>query len=104
MWAAIPSIRFDGIGARRAWSGVHALLDGRPASLIDVAAVGKRAQWLQAGEDAALSMALRRAENIGRTLGDAVFLARMSEQASANVYLQKRGMTAKQTELNALSP
>ena len=64
------------------WSSVHALLDPvRGDGLTDTAPVLERvpdfAELLAAGEDEVLSTQLRRAEGVGRPLGDSAFLDRV---------------------------
>ena len=78
------------------WSSVHAQLsligdDG----VTDCAAVRARypdfAGHIAAGEDEALSAALRRAESSGRPLGDAAFLHRLEEITGRPLTPGKRG-------------
>lgn len=81
------------------WSGVHALLDGRPDGLTDTAAVGERAAGLAAelgnSEDETMTMALLRAECIGRPRGNEAFLAHVATLAGRDVRPQKRGRKTK---------
>lgn len=62
------------------------------------------AAFLRAGEDEALSGALRRAETIGRPLGDAAFLDRLESLTGRALRPRKRGPRPKATEISALSP
>ena len=78
------------------WSSVHALLD--PATgdgLTDTAAVLERtgdfADCLRAGEDEALSAALKRQETIGRPLGDAAFMEWIEATSGRDARPAKRG-------------
>ena len=64
------------------WSSVHALLDpARGDGITQTAPVLERvpdfAALLQSGEEEDFSLALRRAESIGRPLGDSAFLDRV---------------------------
>ena len=88
------------------WSSVHAHLDpARGDGLTDTAPVADRvpnfAALLRAGEDDALSAALRRAESIGRPLGDSGFRERIKAALGRDSAPRKRGPRKK---LNALSP
>ncbi len=78
------------------WSSVHAQLrlvrndhvtDTRPvrARYPDFAAL------IATSEDEALSNALRRAESIGRPLGDEAFLDRLEHLTCRSLWLAKRG-------------
>ncbi len=78
------------------WASTRALLD--PASgdgLTDTATVRKQvpdfAALLEAGEDGTLSQALRRAETVGRPLGDAAFLDRVQAISGRDPKPSKRG-------------
>ena len=78
------------------WSSVHALLDpARGDGITDTAPVLGRvpdfAALLQTGEDASLSEALRRAESVGRPLGDSSFLDRVEAMLGRNPKPGKRG-------------
>ncbi|MEX2614957.1 MAG: transposase [Alphaproteobacteria bacterium] len=78
------------------YSSVHALLDPvRGDGLTDTAPVlartGDFAALLRAGEDEALSPALRRAETVGRPLGDEAFLAAVEAQTGRNARPGRRG-------------
>jgi putative transposase len=85
-----------------------ALLDGLGDGLTDVAALGDRVGWLAsqlaAGENEALSTALRRAESIGRPLGDDRVMARIAELTSRDARPRRRGPKPKVGEIGALSP
>jgi len=83
------------------WSSIHAQLglvgdDG----LTDTAPVRARypdfARHIAAGEDAALSRALRRSETIGRPLGDEAFLERLERQTGRAFKPAKRGPKPKE--------
>ena len=67
------------------WSSIHALLDpdkgdGMTATPPVLDRVGDFASLLRSGEDEALSLALRKAESIGRPLGDGSFMQWIEEQ------------------------
>lgn len=88
------------------WSSVHALLN--PASgdgITDTGPVLERvpdySALLRAGEDEALSMALRRSESIGRPLGSESFLTHVQALIGHDPRPGKRGP---KRELNVLSP
>ena len=114
LMAAIPYVALNPVRARlvqRAedwrWSSVHAHLDPeRGDGLTETGPVRARiddfAALLCAGEDEAASMALRRAETIGRPLGDNAFLNRVKVALGRNPEPRKRGRNA--GELSALSP
>ena len=53
------------------------------------------ASAIQAGEDSALSTALRRAETVGRPLGDDAFMAHISPLTGRDPRPAKRGRKAK---------
>lgn len=86
LMAAIPYVALNPVRARRVkqaeqwtWSSVHALLDPATGDGLTETApvlerVGDFAGLLRLGEDKALSMALRRAETVGRPLGDGAFM------------------------------
>ncbi|GAB4141877.1 MAG: transposase [Sphingomonadales bacterium] len=64
------------------WSSIHAYLDpARGDGLTAIGPVldrvGDVAAFLREGEDEAMSAALRRAESVGRPLGDQAFMARV---------------------------
>ena len=99
--------------ARRAldwrWSSVHALTGGRDDAITDVAAVRERLPDLEArlaaGEEHEASERLRRAESVGRPLGDAAFLAAVEELTGRRLSPARRGRKAKaKEEISALSP
>ena len=112
--AASPYVALNPVRARLVqqaeewpWSSVRAHLDPeRGDGLTDTAPVLARvddfAALLRAGEDEAASMALRRAETVGRPLGDAAFVDRVKAALGRNPEPRKRGRRA--TELSALSP
>lgn len=105
--AAIPYIALNPVRARlvsRAedwrWSSVHAHLD--PATgdgLTDITPVRDRvadfSALLRAGEDEPLSMALRRAETVGRPLGDDAFMAWIQAAVGRDAKPGKRGPAGK---------
>lgn len=77
------------------WSSVHACLDGAEDGLTRVAPLAARypdfAALLAAGEDEAMSARLRRAESIGRPLGDRPFLDRLAELSGRTLAPKPRG-------------
>ncbi len=78
------------------WSSVHDQLSRkRRGTLTDTAPVRERyanfAALIEAGEDEDLSTALRRAETIGRPLGDAAFMKKLERQTGRNLRPVKRG-------------
>ena len=88
-------------------SSVHALLDpARGDGMTDTAAVlariGDFAGLLRAGENEALSLALRRAETVGRPLGDGAFMDRIEAQTGRDPRPGRRGRP--KAENSALSP
>ena len=98
--------------ARRAvdwrWSSVHACLDpARGDGLTRTTPVLERypdfGDLIAADEDEALSAGLRRAESIGRPVGDAAFLAGLERQAGRSLAPARPGRKAKAV-MNALSP
>jgi putative transposase len=101
--AAIPYVALNPVRAglvKRAaqwkWSSVHAHLDpAKGDGLTDITPVlervGNFAGLLRAGEDEALSMALRRAETVGRPLGDDAFMAHIEARSGRDVRAGKRG-------------
>ena len=101
--AAIPYVALNPVRARlvaRAqdwrWSSVHAHLDrAKGDGLTDAAPVLERvedfAALLVAGEDEALSTALRRAERVGRPLGDGAFMDWIEAKLGRNAKPQRRG-------------
>jgi putative transposase len=75
---------------------VHAHLDPAKGDGITETApvldrVGDFAGLLRAGEDEALSMAIRRAETVGRPLGDDAFMAHIEATSGRNPRAGKRG-------------
>ena len=111
--AAVPYVALNPVRARLVpqaedwrWSSVHAHLDpARGDGLTDTAPVAARfdnfAELLRAGEDAAASMALRRAETIGRPLGDRSFQEHVNAAIGRDPAPRKRGRRAGNS---ALSP
>jgi putative transposase len=103
LMAAIPYVALNPVRARlvdRArqwkWSSVHAHLDpAKGDGLTDTAPVldrvGNFSGLLRAGEDEALSMAIRRAETVGRPLGDDAFMAHIEAMSGRDVRAGKRG-------------
>jgi putative transposase len=87
------------------WSSVHAQL-GEDDGVTLTGRVAERfpdfAALLAAGEDEVLSHRLRRAETIGRPIGDAAFLDRLEQASGRTLAPGKRGRKAR--EINALSP
>lgn len=90
------------------WSSVHACLDPeRGDGLTRTGPVLSRypdfSELIAAGEDEALSLRLRRAETIGRPVGDEAFLAQLERRAARSLAPGKRGRKPRAV-LNALSP
>lgn len=78
------------------WSSVHDQLSRkRSGTLTNTGPVRKRctdfAALIEAGEDEDLSMALRRAESIGRPLGDAAFVETLERQTGRILRPARRG-------------
>jgi putative transposase len=96
------------------WSSVHAHLSRRPDGITTVAPVLERypdfAALIAEGEDAEAFERLRRAESIGRPLGDDGFLMRLEGLMRRPLRPRKRGPKpraqgdARQGELCGLSP
>ncbi len=85
------------------WSSVHDQLSRKRRGMItDTGPVRERfprfAEFIEAGEDEDLSMALRRAETIGRPLGDAAFLKRLERRTGRTLKPAKRGPKPKKVE------
>jgi putative transposase len=111
--AAVPYVALNPLRARLVpqaedwrWSSVHAHLNPvRGDGLTDTAPIATRfddfAALLRAGEDEAASMALRRADTIGRPLGDKRFQDRVNAAFGREPAPKERGRKA---ELSALSP
>lgn len=103
LMAALPYVALNPVRARRVkraeqwtWSSVHALLDPETGDGLTETApvlerVGDFAGLLRLGEDKPLSMALRRAETVGRPLGDAAFMAWIEAQLGRDARAGKRG-------------
>ena len=101
--AALRYIALNPVRARLAkravdwrWSSVHDQLSRkRSRRLTDTAPVRERypdfAALIEAGEDEDLSMALRRAETVGRPLGDTAFLEALERQTGRTLRPAKRG-------------
>ena len=96
------------------WSSVHAHLSGRPDGITAVTPVLERypdfAALIRQGEDAEAFERLRRAESIGRPLGEEGFLLRLEGLMRRSLRPRKRGPKpsskahAEQMELSGLSP
>ncbi|HEX4693134.1 hypothetical protein [Sphingomonas sp.] len=92
------------------WSSVHAWLDpDHGDGLTDTAPVVARhpdiAAMLAAGEEHTAFDRLRRAETIGRPVGDAAFVARLEQRAGRQLAPARRGRKPKAAEeISALSP
>jgi putative transposase len=106
-YVALNPVR-AGLAARATdwrWSSVHAHLGGAEDGLTTTAPVTGRypdfAALLAAGEDMAMSDRLRRAESIGRPLGDRPFLERLAALSGRNFEPRRRGPKPKQ--LSAVS-
>jgi putative transposase len=89
------------------WSSLHAHLDPtRSDGVTDIALIAQTvpdvAALVAAGEDEALSLALRRSETIGRPLGDDAFLDRIAALTGRDLRPAKRGR--KPAAKSALSP
>jgi putative transposase len=87
------------------WSSVHAQL-GSDDDLTATAPVRERypdfKTLLAAGEDAEMSMRLRKAETIGRPIGGEAFLTLLERESGRTLAPGKRGRKPK--EISALSP
>ena len=88
------------------WSSAHAYLKGVDDGLTTRASVLGRypdlADVIEAGEDMEASERLRRAETIGRPIGDRAFIDRLAGLSGRNLMPGRRG--PKPRELSALSP
>ena len=84
------------------WSSVHAHLTGRPDGLTTIAPVLDRypdfAEFIAAAPDEDALDRLRRAETIGRPLGDEKFLAGLEAETSRRLTPAKRGRKPKPRE------
>ena len=90
------------------WSSVHvhcglSLDDGLTAKEPVLSRFPDFAALIAAGEDQAMSERLRKAESIGRPVGDEGFLERLSDTAGRPLKPSKRGPKPKAV-INALSP
>jgi putative transposase len=106
LMAAIPYVALNPVRAKLtaraedwAWSSVHAHLDpAKGDGLTDTAPVLERvgdfAGLLRAGEDEDLSMTIRRAESIGRPLGDDIFMDWIEAKLGRDARPQKPGPKA----------
>jgi putative transposase len=107
LMAAIPYVALNPVRARlvqRAvqwkWSSTHALLNpAKGDGMTDTGPVLERMEdftaMLNAGEDDAASQALRRAETIGRPLGNDAFMAQIEAMNGRDPRAQKRGPKGK---------
>ena len=107
LMAAIPYVALNPVRAQlvqRArqwkWSSVHAHLNPEKGDGITDTApvldrVGNMAGLLRSSEDEALSMALRRAETVGRPLGNDAFMAHIEALSGRDVRPGKRGPIGK---------
>lgn len=103
LWAAVPYVVLNPVRAQLVkhapdwrWSSLHAHLDPvRGDGITDTAPVAARfgdfAALIAAGEDAERSQRLRRAESVGRPLGDPEFLAHIEATTGRNLQPGKRG-------------
>lgn len=108
--AALRYVALNPVRARLAkratdwrWSSVHDQLSRkRSHTLTDTAPVRERypdfAALIDTGEDEDLSMALRRAETIGRPLGDAAFIKTLERQTGRSLRPAKRGPKPQQAK------
>jgi len=106
--AALRYVALNPVRARLAkravdwrWSSVHDQLSRkRSGKLTDTAPVRERfphfAALIAAGEDEDLSMALRRAETIGRPLGDTAFLKALERRTGRTLRPARRGPKPRQ--------
>jgi REP-associated tyrosine transposase len=87
------------------WSSVHAQL-GKDDGVTATEKIAERfpdfPALLAAGEDEEMSHRLRRAETIGRPIGDAAFLEHLEHASGRNLVAGKRGRRPR--EISALSP
>jgi len=106
-YVALNPVR-AGLAARAqdwAWSSIHAYLgeeDGVTTSAPVHARYPDLSTLIAAGEDEEMSRRLRRAETIGRPVGDDAFLERLETMAGRRLKPHKRGKAPRQ--LSALSP
>jgi putative transposase len=111
--AALRYVALNPVRARLAerasdwpWSSVHAHLghvadDGLTTTAPVLSRYPRFADLLDTGEDAEMAMRLRRAETIGRPLGNEAFIARLEQDSGRPLMPAKRGRRPK---LSALSP
>jgi putative transposase len=114
--AAIPYVVLNPVRARlvpRAeqwqWSSIHAHLDpGTGDGITDTEAVVTLfpdiAARVRAGEEVEMSAAIRKAETIGRPLGDDRFFAAAESQTGRKLRPKKRGRKKQRLDKSALSP
>ena len=90
------------------WSSARAQLGIADDGLTDAAPLRARvpdfAAMLAAPAEEAASLALRRAETIGRPVGDGEFLASAEAKLDRPLAAAKRGRKKREPEWNALSP
>jgi len=110
--AALPYVMLNPVRARLVthatdwrWSSVHALLSGEEDGLTTIAPIRERfpdlATLLAAGEEEeVMSARLRRAETIGRPVGDAAFLERLERDSGRILNPAKRGRKALKSEVS----
>lgn len=81
------------------WSSVHALRGRRKDGITNISAVRERIPHLErilaAGEDAQAFERLRRAESIGRPLGDTAFMGRVERMTGRRLTPGRRGRKAR---------
>jgi len=104
-YVALNPVR-AGLAARATdwrWSSVHALL-GAEDGVTATSPVAERypdfAAWLASGEEEAALNRLRKAESVGRPIGDAAFLGALEAESGRALAPGKRGRRSK----SALSP
>jgi putative transposase len=94
--------------ADRRWSSAHAHLgltadDGLTATAPVMDRTPDLAARIESGEDEAMSLRLRRAETIGRPLGDAAFVAGLERRTGRTLAPARRGPKPKRRENGAES-
>tara|TARA_R110002124_G_scaffold285982_1_gene465555 strand:+ start:3938 stop:4624 length:687 start_codon:yes stop_codon:yes gene_type:complete len=114
--AAIPYVVLNPVRARLVewaeqwpWSSIHAHLDpAKGDGVTDTEAVlahfPDMAARVRSGEEAEMSVAIRKAETIGRPLGDDRFFAAAEKRTGRKLKPGKRGRKRKKVEKSALSP